>query len=391
MSLSHRLVRLAAVIITCLGLFELSYVVFAQRTGDRTSPRGGDAIQAVSAYEWCRTLASPTFSGRLTGHASFTAAAKWAAGQFERWGLKALPSAPGYLQAFPTQYTNVASAEMSLVGPAGTGPARTLEPGADFLPLLFTDGGDRTGAVVFVGWGISAPDLRYDDYAGVDVKEKWALCFRGTPDPADRRFQVHDEHRTRMRVAKEKGALGIVYIYDEPIANPNGDWIKDFTPVVIGHKTADLILKPRETDTAALRAGLLREKHPRSFETGSSFHLTVKATHVPDGTGYNIVGLIEGSDPALRKEYVVIGAHADHCGAFQGMYFPGANDNASGTATVMEMARVLASAERKPKRSVVIALFGGEEMGLKGSEFLAAHPPPELGTMVAMLNFDMTG
>jgi hypothetical protein len=242
-----------------------------------------------------------------------------------------------------------------------------------------------------VGWGISAPELRYDDYDGIDVREKFAVCFRGTPDPADRRFTEHDEHRTRMRKASEKGALGIIYIYDDPIANPNGNWIRGFTPAVIGRKAADMLLERRGVDSAALRADLLKYKRPISFPTGTRIHYAVRSTHVPDAKGYNIVGILAGSDPVLRKEYVIVGAHADHCGRLMGLLFPGANDNASGTAVVLEVGRALAAAPQRAKRSVVIALFGGEESGLKGSEYLASHLPPSLGKPAFMLNFDMVG
>ena len=116
---------------------------------------------------------------------------------------------------------------------AGKAPAfkeMKLTPEKDFLPLLFSDSGDRTAETVFAGWGISAPDLGYDDYAGLDVQGKFVVCFRGHARPDDRRYQVHDEHRTRMKTARDKGALGIIYIYAEIASNPNGDWLEGFTP-----------------------------------------------------------------------------------------------------------------------------------------------------------------
>ncbi|HEY3383140.1 MAG TPA: M20/M25/M40 family metallo-hydrolase [Vicinamibacterales bacterium] len=104
-----------------------------------------------------------------------------------------------------------------------------------------------------------------------------------------------------------------------------------------------------------------------------------------------MIGIVEGSDPALRQDYVVMGGHMDHCGSLGAGYYPGANDNASGTAVAMEIGRAMALLDRKPKRSVVIALFGGEEMGLKGSEYFVTHLPGDLGKPAAMVNFDMAG
>ncbi len=352
------------------------------------------AIDSAVVYETCRRLASPEFAGRLTGDVGYAAAARWMAGLMRGWGLQPIGDGGTYLQAFPMQYTSVERCAMSLLPPpaAGRQPDEVkLEPGRDFLPLMFSDTGDRTGEAVFAGWGIGAPDLDYDDYRGLDVRDKFVLCFRGTPDPADPRYRTHDEHRTRMALARAKGALGVIYIYDDPIANPNGDWIPGFTPAVVSRKVADTILAPRGLGSESLRADLLKYKKPLSFPTSTRVRLAVRTRHVPQGSGFNIVGIVPGSDPALRNEYVLVGGHADHCGTIMELRFPGANDNASGTAAVLEIARALAGMPQKPKRAVVFALFGAEESGLKGSRYLAAHLPGGLGPPLAMLNFDMVG
>jgi hypothetical protein len=366
----------------------------AQPRDTAGSPSAVGRIDPLSAYSFCRALASPEFEGRLTGHPGYDKAARWAAGLFEKWGLR--PGCPeGFLQPFPLETTTVEQASMSLTlppsGPTGGPQEQNLEPGKDFLPLLFSDSGDHTGEVVFVGWGISAPELGYDDYAGVEARGRFALCFRGVPDPSDTRWRDHDEHRTRMRLAKDKGALGLIYIYDEPIASPNGDWIAGFTPAMIGQRVADLILKEKGLQSAALRGDLEKYKRPLSFETRSRLRLTVQSSHTDAATGYNVVGLIPGSDPAVRQEYVIVGAHFDHCGRHMGILFPGANDNASGSASVMEIARVLGTMHDKPRRSILVALFGAEESGLKGSAYLAEHLPPSLGKPIAMINIDMSG
>jgi hypothetical protein len=368
----------------------LCLLVVSAQAPAQQSRDGLNAVNPAHAYELCRKLASPDFAGRLTGDPGYTAAARWAADLFGEWGLKPLDARHGYLQPFPTQYTVVESAAMTLVGSEGA-PEVRFEAGRDFLPLLFADSVDATGEAVFAGWGISAPELNYDDYSGLDLRGKFVLCFRGVPDPADARYTEHDQHRTRMNVAKERGALGLVYLYNEPIANPNGDWISGFAPAVIGEKAADLILKDRGFQSAVLRSDLTRYKRPLSFSTGKRIKLALKVRHVPNGRGYNVAGMIEGSDPALRREYVVVGAHADHCGSHMGLLFPGAEDNASGSAAVMEIARIFARSPVKPRRSIVIALFGGEEAGLKGSEYFTANLLVPGGTPVAMLNLDMVG
>jgi Zn-dependent M28 family amino/carboxypeptidase len=194
-----------------------------------------------------------------------------------------------------------------------------------------------------------------------------------------------------METARDKGALGIVYIYDEIASNPNGDWLQGFTPAMIGPKVMDAILKEANATSADLKKSLQTWKRPVSFPLRAKIRLAVESRHFPQAVGYNVVGCIEGSDPKLRRECVVIGGHFDHCGAHMGLLFPGADDNASGSATVMEAGKAFASLGRKPKRSIVIALFGGEEMGLQGSTWFADNVPGPFDKVVAMINFDMTG
>ena len=368
------------------------------QTLDKNLQSGLKAISPAETYEIVKTLARPEYAGRLTGHPGYTAAAEWAAGKLESWGLKPLSGKDRFLQPYPSPYTVIDKAEMSVFLPdgkaeAGKAPALKelkLAPEKDFLPLLYSDSGDRTAGTVFAGWGISAPDIGYDDYAGLDVQGKFVLCFRGTPD-ADTKYQVHDEHRTRMRTARDKGALGIIYIYPEIQSNPNGDRLEAFTPAVISEKVMDAILKETGSNTADLKRSLTTWKRPLSFPLAARIRLAVAARHFPQAVGYNVVGYIEGSDPKLRRECVVIGGHFDHTGAHMGLLFPGADDNASGSATCMQAGKAVAALARKPRRSVVIALFGGEELGLQGSTWFVDHVPAPFDRVVGMLNFDMTG
>ncbi len=356
------------------------------------------SISATEAYDIVKALASPEFAGRLTGDPGYTAAAQWAARKLKAWGLRPIGPKEGYLQAYPSPCTVVDTAEMTIFLPEGIPDAQKpasfkemkLVPEKEFLPLLYSDSGDRTAETVFAGWGISAPDIGYDDYAGLDVKGKFVFCFRGTPD-GDRKYQFYDEHRTRMKTAKDKGALGIVYIYAEVASNPNGDWLEGFTPALVSEKVMDAVLKEVNSTSADLRKSLTTFKRPISFPLRAKVRLAVRSRHFPQATGYNVVGYVEGSDPGLRKECVVVGGHFDHTGRHMGLLFPGADDNASGSATVMEIAKAYAGLAQKPKRSVVFVLFGGEELGLQGSTYFADHVPAPFTKVDGMFNFDMTG
>lgn len=370
--------RHSFVVSLILALLASSFSLQAQKL-DKNLERGLSSINPIDAYNTVKVLSSAEFAGRLTGHEGYTRAAEWAAQKFKEWGLKPLSPKEGYLQSYPSPYTLIDKAEMTLYLKEKKGSAQEevplkeikLELGKDFLPLLFSDSGDHTAELVFAGWGICAPELGYDDYAGMDVNGKFILCFRGTPDAADRRFEAHDHHRQRMKTAKEKGAVGLFYIYPEINANPNGDWIKGFTPATLTEKVAEYILKERGVSIEDLKKDLQTYKKPLSFPLQSKISYRVSSRHFPYGVGYNIVGTVEGSDLKLKKECLVVGGHFDHCGSHLGLLFAGADDNASGSAVVMEIAEAFSKLSRKPKRSVVFVLFGGEEMGLMGSNYFA--------------------
>jgi hypothetical protein len=355
------------------------------------------SIRAHELYELVRTMAAAEFAGRLTGHEGYTRAAHWAAARFAEWGLRPLDGKSGFLQSYPSPYSVLQSAELTAELPAAAGspgPATPLpaELNKDFLPLVFSDSGRHRGAAaVFCGWGISAPETGYDDYAGIDARGKFVVCFRGTPDPGDRRYQEHDEHRQRMRQAQRQGALGIVYIYETVQINPNGDVLPGFTPLMVSEAFADRLLKADGFSCAQLKRDLRAYRRPLSFAMAARFDYLIKSRGDSAGVGYNVAGWVEGSDPELRREVVVVGAHFDACGEHLGLLFPGANDNGSGSAVVLGAARAAARLEHGPKRSLLFVLFGGEEKGLQGSSWFAAHLPRPFTRVAAMLNFDMEG
>jgi hypothetical protein len=372
--------------------------------------RALSTITPMDTYRICKWLADDRFAGRYPGTPEYTAMCEWAAGRFAAWGLQ--PGGPdgSFLQPYPSPYSIVHSAEMTLIVPKhdegaaerAPGPAAethqetsmeqvALEACVDFMPHLYSDRGGATADVVFAGWGISAPELEYDDYAGVDVAGKFVLCFRGTPDRNERGFIEHDHHRQRMRTAKERGAAGLLYIAEEVSANPNGELIEDFLPAIITERAVDRLLAASGVTSAALRRELEETRKPRSFGISGRVRLEVEAEHFPDAEAYNVVGFVEGSDPVLKREFIVIGGHADHCGRHLGLVFPGADDNASGSACVIAAARAFAALETPPKRSVLFALFGSEERGLLGSHLLADNLPPSAAKVAAMFNLDMEG
>lgn len=355
-------------------------------------------IDARELYDWCKYLSQPRFEGRLTGHPGFVEAARWAGKKFEEWGLRPLDPDSGHLQPFPVSYTLIDEAEMTLLlpGPAAEGAAaklveKPLRPRLDFLPYFFSGSGARETGVVFAGWGISAPEIGYDDYAGLDVRDKFVFCVQGSPDPADPSYIPYNRHLVRQKTARDKGAAGLFYIQTAIVGSPNGEWQAGFLPGVVSTAVADSLMGEKGLTWAKTLDAMKTFRRPLSFPLKARVRYAVRSRHFDPSTGYNVVGWLPGSDPAHRGEFLVIGGHLDHLGRHLGETYYGANDNASGSAVVLGLAKAFSHLSKRPKRSVIFVLFGGEEMTLAGSRHFVDHPPAALTTFDAMLNFDMNG
>jgi len=250
-------------------------------------------------------------------------------------------------------------------------------------------GNAEAAELVFAGYGLSAPELGYDDFAGLDVKGKFVLCFSGSPDPENEKFS--QASKNAMKTARDKGALGFLRI-SNPIGHPNsGNYVDGFMPAMISEKIADSVLEEKDVTSAKLRDDLKFYKKPLGFSLGTKVRYKVESRHIEKATAYNIVGYIEGTDPKLKGEVVLYGAHVDHVGRPMGILFPGADDNASGSAVVMQIAEAFARMGRRPKRTVAFGLFSGEEFGILGSQHFAKNLPPQFKKIDVMINFDMVG
>ena len=369
-------------------------------------------------------LAGDAMRGRLTDTDENRAAADYIRSRFERAGLA--PAGPGH--SFFQSY-NLTTATLGddnaldiVSADAGT---RHLRGGQEFYPHRFSASGDVTAPIVFVGFGISAPHLQYDDYGG-DVKGKIVLALDHEPgerDP-DSPFEglITAEPSTAWRkalAAQTKGAVGVLFVADVhnhpgPAnfdAAARGYWPE--TPPRIAAYTlaawADEIHIPVAQISPAL-AGMLiggTGKHlevlSKSAETAHGvpplalpglrvhLHTAVDRHVVPDR---NVVALLEGADPQLKNEWVIVSAHYDHNGADGSQVFNGADDNGSGTVALLAIADAYAAAARagqRPKRSVLFAAWNSEERGLLGAWAYTEQPLAPLSTIAAVLNMDMIG
>ena len=361
---------------------------------------------------WVRDLSAPAMEGRATGTPDADRSAQYIAEHFRQIGLRPLGDGGTYFQRF-TVFTRVRLGPDNRLdtSPAGAAP-REFTAGPDFLPFTFSEDGDVTGEVVFTGFGITAPPLGYDDYAGLDVRGKVVLVMTGEPqeqNPQGPFRAVEHFHYTELRHtvlnAREHGAAAVVVVESpqrlqdapRPIRGTTPAW--SLVAVSATRAVAEALLAPAGLTLATLQGEIDRGPAPRSRTLPGTMARLRVALVREQGPTANVVGVLPGTDLALRGEAVVIGAHYDHLG--RGSPFslapdhldeihPGADDNASGTAAVMGLAEAFVRAGGT-RRSLVFVAFSGEELGLLGSTHYVRQPPLPVEQTVAMVNFDMVG
>jgi hypothetical protein len=355
------------------------------------------AISSHPLLDYVNELASEKYQGRLTGTQGYNAAAQWAADLFKQWNIKPLGDKGTYFQEFPNPYTLVfESGEVMLHIPVGKRDTvrKSYKFEEDFFPGSTSDAGTVISEVIYVGYGITAPELSYDDYKGMNVKGKIVMLEPEIPvSPAGqpeifKKWRPYSFHDYKIKNAVSHGAAGVLYNYH--IVNPNCVFVKGLVISYVGSSVVNDIF----TGTGQVRDTLIevmwRDHRPVSFSTGKTVTIKCVTEHHPEGIGRNVVGFIEGSDPMLRKEVVILGAHLDHVGKNH-LLMPGANDNASGDAVLLGTAEALSRVSGSLRRSVVFILFGAEEQGVKGSEYYLSHPAVPNSRVKAFINLESIG
>lgn len=416
--------------------------VFAQQ-----GSAGADWPSAERLRSHVTYLASDKLEGRRTGTAGARLAAEYIVREFARYKLRPAGSQAGedrrYMQQFPfvagvaLGKENVmlftprlppltSAANQTAVG-AKSASSLDLLLGEDWMPLGFSANRKLSEApATFVGYGITAKDLNYDDYAGASISGRIAIAFAGTPDGDNPhgKFARYEGVRWKAIAAREAGALALVVIAreenfkDEPLArlrydNSAGD--AGLPVVVISRQAAARILsqgglptplaeleKIARNVTLNATPGATPSGNPAIQQNLASLLANMMLTISTDierrnVPASNVVGILEGTDPKLKNEAIVIGAHYDHLGRGgegslapkEGEVHHGADDNASGVAGMLELARLFS--KERPRRTLVFIAFSGEEEGLLGSNYYVNHPAVPLAQTVAMINMDMIG
>jgi Zn-dependent M28 family amino/carboxypeptidase len=371
-------------------------------------------------------LAGDSLRGRLTDTEENRAAADFIRSRFERLGLKGAGPGGSFFQPYNLMTATVGDAAANMLEVVtADGVARQLRLGQEFYPHRFSASGTVAGQLVFVGFGISAPHLGYDDYNG-DVKGKIVLALDHEPGERDPNSPfdgvVTSESSTVWRkalAAQEKGAVAVLFVSD--VHNHPGapafettarNYWPEKPPRILNYTLAawaDRVHIPVAQVSPALAASLVSgtarsfDDLAKSAETprgwtplalpGSRIvlHTLVDRHTVPDR---NVVALLEGSDPRLKNEWVIVSAHYDHNGADATQVLNGADDNGSGVVALIEIAEAFSLAAReghRPKRSILFASWNSEERGLLGAWAYTEQPLAPLNTIAAVLNMDMIG
>jgi aminopeptidase YwaD len=355
-------------------------------------------VRIENLMETVEFLASPELEGRLAGSQGLIKAAQFGADRFNEFGLA--PAGDfGYFQPFHVEYNQVlAGSKMTITGKDRQNISLIL--GEDYSFRGFTGAGEVEAQVIFAGYGISRPDLGYDDYAGLDVEGKVVMIFK--PNPA---WRIDEQPwgdggiRAKAGLAQSKGAAAVIFAPRPSdtfgrmpigsLAHGGGAHLYHLPQMEVSKRVGDLLLEPLGHTLVTFQQKIDSLKVPASKPTGSVVSIKALTAYVAEQPTVNVVAMIEGVHPELKDEYVVIGAHIDHVGSQAGeVYYPGANDNASGASAVVELARVFSKLETKPERSILFVLFDAEELGLNGARYFVENSPVPLENIVAMLNFD---
>ncbi|WP_239692474.1 M28 family metallopeptidase [Microbulbifer mangrovi] len=372
-------------------------------------------------------LSADALAGRKTGSRGYQQAAQHVADRFAALGLQSI-TGDDYFQQVPFREARWGKHQATLMLHGRDGDI-TFELGADFLAKPPTIGEDTvtSAGLVFVGYGVGAPEFGFDDYAGLDVQGKIVVVLDGRPPQLPSEVGAHyASGRTKRETAARHGAVGFINLNtpalearrsfarsSEHIQEPTFDWLRaDDVPgnaipgmhpaVVLDIPAARQLFMGAQRSLETIFTEMDNGVVPKGFPLPYSATLTSGGEH-RKVVSPNVVGLLPGSDPKLRDEYVVFTAHLDHigvdaAGSGQGDVHDqlnpdrinnGAQDNAAGIAVMLEVARLFADSARAPRRSILFVAVTAEEEGLLGSDYFARHPPVPPQSMVANINLDM--
>jgi hypothetical protein len=374
------------------------------------------AFQPDAYLKHVKFLASDALLGRGNGTPELDEAADYIAAQFKSSGLQPAGDDGSYFQKFT----------LTTGGKLGPGNKMSVKFGGesvdeqlyrDFLPIGMGEKTSISGEVVFAGYGITAEEYKYDDYKDFDITDKIVLVMAHEPGENDaaspfngREPTLHSHDNSKAANAKSRGARALLIVQDPanhqdatrdlPVVTEEGLDDLGICVVRITRQLAQHILDANKRNLLDLQRQIDARTSPQSFVLkGVEVDLDLDVTRIPKEVR-NVLAFLPGKDPALADQTVIIGAHYDHLGRggrssmspqLIGQIHHGADDNASGTAGLIELAAALAADPAPRRRAYLFIAFAGEEVGLRGSYYWTGHPTRPLDKAVAMLNMDMIG
>jgi len=354
-------------------------------------------FDGTAAWSYVRDLASDAMEGRLSGQPGAARAEEYIASRFREWGLEPAGDNGSYFQAFTIEHNHLFPGVVFEI--TNEHEKRSFYYGEGWRVLPFSGSGHFMAEIVFAGFGIHAPTKEYDDYSGIDAKGKLVLITAGFPAKLDEELEEEGKLDNRILAARRSGAAGVIVYQPTPgtgrsarIRPTKEIYDPDFVILSGEQGVVRFIFEDLDTDLNNLLGEINRTSEQRSFSTGVRAFVSVNAEFDPQRITRNVLAQIPGTDRRLRDETVIIGAHMDHMGIDpNGFVQNGANDNASGTAVVMEIARAMKLNGVEPRRTVVFAAWAAEEQQLLGSLYYLENPPFPIEKAVAYINMDMVG
>jgi Zn-dependent M28 family amino/carboxypeptidase len=369
------------------------------------------APNAPEARRWwshVQFLAGDKLEGRETGSEGHRAAARYVAGEFERSGLKAAGTS-GYMQPVKLRSRRIVEAQ-SRLAIVRNGKREALTPGDDCIVSMRSESPDSVSApLVFTGYGLVAPEMKYDDLAGIDLRGKIAVYLTGGPKSIPGPLRSHYQSAgERAKLWQRVGAVGTISVTDPQTSDTPWSRISAarLQPAMsladeTGSTRLSIVANPEHAAKFLAGSGHTLEELLSIARAGKRLPVfpipAVLEAHVQiehaDVESQNVAAIFPGTDPKLKGEFVVLSAHLDHLGRGKPVngdaIYNGAMDNASGIATLLEIAATLHESGAKLKRSVLLVAVTAEEKGLLGSQYFATHPTVKAADMVANLNMDM--
>jgi len=381
-------------------LLPLTLIVLFSCTVNRENPE----ITSSELAGHISFLASDSLKGRFPGTPEDSVAALYIAGEFKKAGLKSVTE--NGLQPFEIN-TDLGYGKNNYLD-AGNYQGTIL---VDFVPFSFSSDNELDAEVIFAGYGfdIDKGDLRWNDYRDIDVSGKWVLLLRGHPetDSSSSVFDNYGNDRDKVMTAKDLGASGVLFVSgvsydpeDKLVTLKNREFSTGIPVIQVKRSLSDRFLKESGVTTDELEKELITGRHPHSFHTGASVKASVDLV-VKKDTTYNVTGYLQGHDPVLRDQWIILGAHYDHLGYggpgsssrqpdTNAIHY-GADDNASGVSAMIEIAEKLALEGPALPCSYQFVAFGAEEMGLLGSKYFMDHLSILPQHIRMMINLDMIG